>query len=138
MLVSTDENFEHLIVKKEHVDWAYAFFIRLYDNPIFNLRQYVEVQRRYNQCDDTAIKAVQDLYNSHATMLLELNMSAMMSARQLQAVSGLEQKDYTRVVNQLVRYAFIQYQGDKIVPTPRFREAMKHVNNHYPAKVGEV
>ena len=138
MLVSTDENFEHLIVKKEHVDWAYTFFIRLYDNPIFNLRQYVEVQRRYNQCDDTAIKAVQDLYNSHATMLLELNMSAMMSARQLQAVSGLEQKDYTRVVNQLVRYAFIQYQGDKIVPTPRFREAMKHVNNHYPAKVGEV
>lgn len=137
MVVSTDDEFCQLIVKKEHVDWAYAFFIRIYDNPIFNLQQYVEVQRRYNHCDDEAIQAVQNLYNNHATMLLELNMSAVMSARQLQAVSGLEQKDYTRVVNQLVRYAFIQYQGDKIVPTPRFREAMKHVTNHYPSKIGE-
>ena len=138
MLCSMDETGEKLVVKKEHVDWAKDFLVALYDNSLFKLREYVEDQRRLTECTDVDITNLQGLYDQHAVMLQQLEMATEVSQKQLQAISGLESKDFAKVVNQMAKYNFIRWQGEKIVPTQKFRIAMRNINrNTYMRKVGE-
>jgi hypothetical protein len=138
MVVST-EDFENLIVEKEHVDWAKSFLIACYDNEIFKLREYVNAQRQYDECTEEVVAALQGMYRNHPIMLQQLEMSTEMSQRQLQAVSGLDQKEFVKVMNQLARFAFFKYQGEKIIPTVRFRTAMHRIDRHqYMPKLGET
>ena len=139
MLCSMDETGEKLIVKKEHVDWAKNFLVGLYDNSLFKLREYVDDQRRLVECTDIDVHNLQGIFDSHAVMLQQLEMATEMSQRQLSAVSGLDNKEFPKVINQMAKYNFIRWQGDKIVPTQKFRIAMQRVNkNTYMKKVGEI
>ena len=139
LLCSMDETGEKLVVTKEHVDWAKDFLVKLYDNDLFKLREYVEDQRRLTECTETDVFNLQGLYNNHTVMLQQLEMATEMGQRQLQAVSGLDSKDFAQVINQMARYNFIRWQGEKIVPTEKFRKAMRLVSkNTYMKKVGET
>jgi hypothetical protein len=84
MVCSMSEDGETLIVKEEHVKWAKNFLVACYDNSIFKLREYVEMQRRLVECDDAAISALQGLYGTHNVLLKQLEMSTEMSNRDLQ------------------------------------------------------
>ena len=55
MLVSTDD-YEKIIVTKEHIDWARDFLIRIYDNEVFKLRQFVHEQRKFTEVDEVLVK----------------------------------------------------------------------------------
>lgn len=127
-LVSTDETFENIIITKEHVDWAAAFLVSLYDNDLFRLRQFVEEQNRYTEIDEECVHGVQLLFNNNATLLTQMEMTPSMSSRNLQAISGLESKDFTVVMNDMAKMYLFQWQGDKIVPSARFRKAMSKIN----------
>lgn len=131
MLVSTDEKFERIIVTKEHIDFAAIFLKNLYDNPIFKLRGYVENQRAYNVCREVDIDALQKLYNNHAPTLRELELSVNVSQKQLQLVSGMGMSEFADLVSRLGASKFIQWQGEKIVPTGKFRQAMKQMQDNY-------
>jgi DNA-binding MarR family transcriptional regulator len=97
----------------------------------------VENEKRFIECDDSSVHALQGMYNTHAVMLKQLEMSTELSARDLQSMSGLDQKEFSRVVNQLVKYGFVRY-GTKVVPTQRFRIAMSRIDEEvYMPKVGE-
>jgi predicted transcriptional regulator len=138
MLCSMDETGENLIVTKDHVNWARNFMVSCYDNKLFKLREYVDKERRLVQCDDAAIHALQGMYNSHAVLLQQLEMSTEMSQRDMQMMSGLDQKEFTKVMNQLVQYSFITFPNAKALPTQRFRMAMNQINKGvYMKKVGE-
>jgi 5S rRNA maturation endonuclease (ribonuclease M5) len=137
MVCSMSEDGENLIVEKSHVQWAHKFLIDCYDNDLFKLREYVDMQRSLVVCDDAAVFALQGLYNSHAIMLNHLEMITDVGPRELQMMSGLDQKDFTKVTNQLMRYKFIEY-GNRISPTQRFRTAMTRIDKQpIMPKLGE-
>lgn len=138
LVCSMDETGEKLIVTKEHVDWARSFLVACYDNDLFKLKEYVQAQRRLVQVDEPTIKALQGMYNNHPIMLQQLEMSTEMSQKDLQAISGLEPKEFPKVLNQLAKFSFVQFPGGKIVPTIRFREAMNKIDRDiYLKKLGE-
>lgn len=139
MLCSMDETGEKLIVTKEHVDWAKNFLVELYDNDLFKLREFVEYERSLNELTDIDIVNMQGIYDNHTIMLKQLEMSTDISRNQLMAVSGLDRDEFSKTINQLARYSFVQLKGEKIVPTQKFRKAIRQINkNVYLKKVGEV
>lgn len=138
MLCSMDESGDNLVVKTEHVEWSRNFLKACYDNKLFKLKEYVESERRLTHCDKDALIALQGLYSNHAVMLQQLEMSTEMSQRQLQTVSGLDQKDFAKVINNFVAYGFVQYQGERLVPTGKFRDGMTQIDRQvYMKRLGE-
>lgn len=137
MLVSTDDDFEKLIVTNEHVDFAVDFLISLYDNELFKLKAYVDSERKFSSCNELDVQALQNLYNSNAVALHQMERETELSQRQLQAISGMEVKAFNTVMNELVRGYFIKFSGEKILPTQKFRAAMKQMKNSYASKVNE-
>lgn len=137
MLMSTND-FKNLIVTKDHVDWAKKFLIACYDNKLFKLKEYVEAQRRLVECEPEVVEVLQNMYRTHAVMLQQLEISTDMTQRQLQSVSGLKQDDFVGVINQMVKLSFVQYVGERLVPTQRFRIAMAQIDRQQiMPKVGE-
>ena len=136
--VSTDETFENIVVTQEHVDWAVTFLRNLYDNDLFRLREYVQEQRKYTEVDDQIIELTQQLYNQHTTLLTHLETTSGTTRNNLQAVSGLDNKDFSAVMNRLTALMLVQWSGDRVTPSVRFRKAMKNIQrNTRLREVGE-
>lgn len=126
--VSTDESYENIIVTEAHVDAAVDFYKRIYDNDTFHLREYVEAERRYEQIDDDGIHALQLLYTTFPTLLLQLEGASTCTRPELMAATGLSSDQFNGQINQLVQGSFIRFQGQLISPTLRFRKGMAKIN----------
>lgn len=140
MCVSTDENFETIVVEENHVIWAKNFLVACYDNDLFNLRSYVDNERKYSTCPEQSIVALQGMYRTNKNLIVEMSRGTEFSQRQLQALAGLENKDFNRVISTFAECYFIRYSrtGERIVPTERFRKAYKHVSkSDYMKRVGQ-
>lgn len=137
MLVSTDENFENIIVTKEHVDFAVAFLKEIYVNDVFKLENFVTNERSYNVCRPQDVETLQGVYNNHAALLDQMLISVEMTQRQLQVISGLDQQKFAGIVNTLGASKFIQWSGEKILPTNKFRQAMRKVEIPYMQRASE-
>lgn len=141
MCASTDATFENLVVKEEHVTWAKNFLVACYDNELFNLPSYVENERRYTACPDTSVATLQGIYRTNANVLHQLAKGTEFPQRQLQALSGLKNDDFNRLISLLAECYFIRYSrtGDRIIPTERFRKAFRQINTKDTMKrVGSV
>lgn len=123
------EDFENLIVKEEHVIWARNFLVACYDNDLFNLRAYVDNERKYTECPETSVQVLQGLYNGHKNLIIAMSRGTEFSQRQLQALSGLENKEFHKVISKFAECYFIRYTrtGERIIPTERFRKAFKQL-----------
>lgn len=129
-LVSTDDEFEKIIVEKEHVDYAVNLFVRLYDNPVFRLKEYVENERRYNTIDDKGIELLQNLYIKVPALMLMLEQEAKPSKNTLLAACGLLNDEYNKYMAALVRGSFVRLSGSDVLPTERFRLGMSKIDKH--------
>lgn len=137
-VVSTDDSYENIIVTKECVDFAMQFFISIYDNPTFKLREYVEHQRRYSEIDDDGIKLLQDIYIKQPSLVLQLEQCATTNKNMLSAATGLTNDELNKMLMLLTRGLFIRYQAHDIIPTERFRLGMTRINRNTRAlRVGE-
>lgn len=138
LTVSTDSEFERIVVKREHIEWACNFLKDIYDNPLFKLKEYVENERSYNRCEQQDIIALQNEFGYHGSALLQMEISTELTQKQLQLVSGLDNKDFAKFVSRLGGSRFIQWQGEKIVPTGKFRQCMKKISRDtYMKKASE-
>jgi len=137
LLVSTDPTYERIIVDQQHVDFAVRFLKSIYDNSLFKLKEYVENERSYSICRDEDIHTLQNIYSSHSGMLEQMAISTDMTQRQLQVISGLAQNDFAKVVSDLGASRFIKWQGEKIIPTGKFRQAMQKMSHMYLKKASE-
>jgi 5S rRNA maturation endonuclease (ribonuclease M5) len=126
--VSTDDSFDNIIVTKEHVDWSVNFLDKLYDNQLFRLKEFVDEQKKYTEIDDSVIKMTQDIYTQHTTLLIQLEMCSGTTRANLQAVAGLDNKDFSMIMNRLTSLMLVQWKGDRIIPSVRFRRAMKKID----------
>jgi hypothetical protein len=131
MLVSTDSTFEKIVVTKQHVEWAKNFLIRLYDNDVFKLKQFVQEQRKFTEIDDALIKEMQELYYGNSTMFNFLEMSSGTTRASLKDISGLTSDDFAIVLNNMSRlYLFQWSNGTNIVPSERFRKGLAKINRN--------
>lgn len=136
---STDETYENIIIKKEHVDYARDFLIKLYDNPTFGFKRYIQNERQFTEIDDEGIAALQDMYNKEPMLIMQLEQCSTTSRNILMSVTGMENKDLSVALSRLTRLRFIKHQGYDIVPTERFRRGLGAIErNTYAPKLGEI
>ena len=136
---STDESYENIIVKKEHVDYARDFLVKLYDNPTFGFKRYIQNEKQFTEIDDEGITALQDMYNKEPMLIMQLEQCSTTSRNILMSVTGMENKDLSVALSRLTRLRFIKHQGYDIVPTERFRRGLSAIErNTYAPKLGEI
>lgn len=136
---STDDSYENIIVKKEHVDYARQYLIRLYDNPTFQLKEYINYERQYTEINDEGIAALQDIYNKEPMLVLQLEQCSTTSRNNLAIVTGMEQRDLNIMLSRMIRMLFIKQNGFDIIPTERFRKGMSQIKrNTYVPRLGEI
>ena len=127
-LVSTDDTYEKIIVTKEHVDAAVQYLVDTYDNSTFKLREYVTMEKLYNNIDDDGIALLQELYNQNPSILLQLERLSRTNKQNLMAATGLDADLYNKFMQRLTQGLFIQFEGYDIIPTQRFRLGMSKIN----------
>lgn len=140
MCVSTSD-FETIDVKAEHVEWAKSFLVACYDNELFNLKGYVDNERSYTECPETSVATLQGLYRTNKNLIIQMSKGTEFSQKQLQALSGLDNKEFHRVISTFAECYFIRYTrtGERIIPTERFRKAFKLISrNEKMRKVGHL
>ena len=138
-VVSTDESYQNIVVKKEHVDFATQLLIALYDNPTFRLKEYVENERKYNQIDDDGVRLLQELYIKVPQLLLMLEQETRPSRNSLMAAVGLNADTYNGYMSQMIRGSFVKLNGMDVMPTERFRLGMARINrNGSLVRIGET
>lgn len=137
-VVST-EDYENIIVKKDHVDYAVDYMKKIYDNDVFKLKQYVEHERKYSTTDANSAELLQSIYTQAPGVVLHLEQEHKTSKPMLSASSGLNNDQINRVINQLIQGMFVKLAGNDIIPTERFRLTMPNIKrNTIIKKVGEV
>lgn len=137
-VVSTDNTYENIIVTKEHVDYAVEYFIRIYDNSTFKLKEYVEHEKKYSTIDDEGVSNLQDIYNKYPSLILQMEQSASASKNMLCAATGLTSDELNKALNRMSRGLFIRFDAYEIVPTERFRLGVAKINKGtHVARVGE-
>lgn len=127
-IVSTDDSYENIIVTKEIVDYAYAFFVELYDNSTFKLKEYADNERKYTTVDKDAIDSLQNFYMKHASIVRTLEQYASTTKSILGSGSGLNSDDLSKALNILSTKYFIRFHGNEIIPTERFRLALARID----------
>jgi hypothetical protein len=126
-VMSTNETMEHVVVTKDHVDFAVNFFKKIYDNDTFKLKEYVDHERRYAEIDEAGVDKLQDLYNKFTSLILHLEQSASTNKNTLGAATGLTNDELNKALNVLSKSLFIRFENYEIVPTERFRLGMNKI-----------
>ena len=127
-VVSTDETFTKIIVKKSHIKYAVDYLVSLYDNPTFRLKEFVKEEQSYTEIDEDSVKELQQLYITYPALLNELEGNSETNKSNLIAISGLPQDDFNKIINKLVSMKFIRFSGYAIMPTERFRKGMRAIS----------
>lgn len=137
-VVSTDETYENIIVTKEHVDYAVQYFISIYDNPTFKLKEYVDHEKSYSEINEEGIANLQDIYTKYPALVLQLEQSASATKQTLAATTGLSTDDLNKALSRLTSGLFIRFTNYDIVPTERFRLGVAQINRDtVPRRLGE-
>jgi hypothetical protein len=134
MLVSTDATFENVVVTKQHIDWAVSFLIRIYDNNVFKLKQFVGEQRKYSEVDDELVKELQELYLNNATLFNFLEMSSGVPRAVLRDVSGKSNEDFSVILNEMSRLYLFRWSGSLVIPSERLRKGLSKINRNIRMK----
>lgn len=125
--VST-EDFNSIIVTREHVDYAVQYMIKIYDNNTFKLKQYVDHERKYATTDPQSVSLLQDIYTRAPGVVLHLEQEHKTSKAMLSAAAGLSNDQLNSVVNTLIQGMFVKLTSNDITPTERFRLTSPQLN----------
>jgi len=137
-LVSTDSTFCNIHVRQEHVDYAVDFLVKLYDNDMFKLKEYVDHERRYSTIDADGIRILQEVFDKNAAFVLHLEQVPSTSKNALQAASGMENMEYNYQMNKLVSSMFVKFSKYDIVPTQRFRLGVARIDRRRAVRLGDI
>jgi hypothetical protein len=99
---------ENVIVKKEHVDWTRDFLIACYDNDIFQLRQYVQNERKFSTTNDEINVEVATLVKKYPMLFKILLEQESSPTYVLQSVGNINEKsEWGHVVNKMYSLGLI-------------------------------
>jgi len=128
-MVSTDLDYENIIVKKEHINIAASLLISLYDNPIFKLKEFVDEERKRMNCTTRDIAVITELYSRYPAVLKYLENNNNVAKNTLMTISGLDALLFNDVVQRLSTEYFVTMTKDKISATPKFYTSMKKLRS---------
>ena len=130
MLCST-EDYEHVIVKKEHVDYIIDFLRNNYDNNVFRLREFANEEKSYVSVVEKDTKELETIYPKNVTFIDFLANSSKVNRNELMTVSGLNKDDFSKIFNLLVSRKFIKLNRDIISPTIKFRNTYRIMSKSF-------
>ena len=130
MLVSTDD-YEHIKVTKEHVDYICEMLINLYDNPVFRLKEYAKEENMYKTVNENDTTDLQRFYPNNVTLIDFLGNVSKVSRNELMTVSGLNKDEFSKVFNFLVARKFVKLLKDQVAPTIKFRNTYKLLDKSF-------
>ena len=138
--VSTDESFEQILVKIEHVDFAAALYDDIYSGEAFGLKEYSEIYRRKTQLLDypeikKALEAEKEREYHHSEnspsevkslterILYALKMHDIIRRKELADETDCSEKTISRKLGQIL--------SDRcLIKRPRSRKGLqKHIEN---------
>ena len=124
-MVSTDIDFETIIVKKQHVDIAIQLLISIYDNHIFKLKEFVIEERKRLDCSLPDIELIKDFLNRYPSAIEYLENNNNIAKNTLFTISGLDNIAFNEFVQRLSKNSFVTLTRDKVYPTPKLLTAIK-------------
>lgn len=137
--VSTDETYENIVVTSTHVTAAVNFLRKIYDNPVFKLREYVQHEKLFSTTDEEAVVLLQDIWNKTPGIVQQLEQYASVTKNMLAATTGLGNEELNRTLNRLTKGLFIRVSNFEISPTERFRLTLAQIErNTHINPLGEV
>jgi hypothetical protein len=138
LLTNTDETMTKVIVNREIVDEVVAFLYKIYDNPIFKLKEYKLEMDSYNKLVDGDVVELENIWSRNATMLDFLANQSGTSRNNLRAISGLETDDFSKIFNTLSQFRFIRLHGENVYPTEKFRLGMSKIDKSLRTDTGKL
>ena len=136
ILVSSNDEYDNIVLTRDHVDYSVSVLERLYNNSTFKLREYVEHEKRYSTIDEAGVAALQDIYNQHPGLVLQMEQCSAASRNVLAASTGLGNDDLNKALVRLTKALFIKFENHDIIPTERFRLGLAQINKG--TQVGRV
>ena len=131
LIMSTTKDYTKVIVTKDIVDEVISYFMKIYDNDVFKLREYKVEQDSYTNITKREQQEFQKIYDKNSTMFDFLDQQSMTTRKNLQVVSGLENDSFGRVFNKLVKHKFIRLTRETVTPTPKFRQGYKKLDKRF-------
>lgn len=131
LIMSTTQDYTKVIVTKDIVDEIISYFMEIYDNDVFKLREYKIEQDSYTNITKKEQQEFQKIYDKNSTMFDFLDQQSMTTRKNLQVVSGLENDSFGRVFNRLVKHKFIRLTRETVTPTPKFRQGYKKLDKRF-------
>lgn len=136
--VSASDNYEHIVVLKEHIDYAIKFLVELYDNSTFKFKEYVDMELRYRYTNDEAVVALQRIFKDKPNLVLQLEQHSIITRSLLESTTGLDATELRKGLQDLTKGYFIKVDATTINPTERFRNTVTKINrNSQIDRIGE-
>jgi hypothetical protein len=128
---STDESGEYVIVRKEHIDWTRDFLVSCYDNDIFQLKEYVQTERKFSTTTDEINLTVLKLAKKYPMMIKVLLEQDSVPTYVLQNVGGINGKEeFNHVVHNMYADGLLQtVKGGAYSGTRRLKLAVAALKN---------
>ena len=130
MLCSTND-YKHVIVTKEHVDYIINFLKRIYDNSVFRLREFANEEKSYSVVVENDTKELEKMYPKNVTFIDFLSNTSKVNRNELMTVSGLNKDDFSKIFNLLVSRKFIKLNKDLVAPTVKFRDTYRIMDKSF-------
>jgi hypothetical protein len=138
LILNVDEKFETILVTKEIVDFIVKYFFDIYDNPLFKLKDYKTEYDAYHTCTEEDILELQSLYPKNSNFIDYLEGTSVTSLDNLRANSGYDTKEFNALYSKLSHMKFIKSLGKSIIPTSKFRKAVKQINRNFTTSTGKL
>lgn len=138
LIMSTDENYEQVIVTKDIVDYVVKYLLKVYENDIFKLAEYKQEYDSYNIAGPSDVRELQKMYPKNATLLDFLEQQSQTSRMNLRTISGQDNDQFYTLFNVMSKHKFVRLSGDTVYPTQKFRSAMKKIDKTFRADLDSM
>lgn len=129
---SHSEDYQSILVKKEHIDLAKATFDELYGSETFKLDKYAAAERSYINPDPASTKILSRIYKGENQIVSQLELVSDIQTSELRTVSGLTGDAFTQAISDLTMAKLIRNIRGKIIPTEKFRKTVDMVKKELP------
>ena len=130
MLCSTND-YENIIVTKEHVDCIVSFLKSIYDNEIFRLKDFAMEEKSFNTVVEKDTVLLNEIYPKNVTLIEFLSNNSRVGRNELVTISGLNRDSFTKIFNLLASRKFIKLDREQVIPTIKFRKTYRLLNKDF-------
>ena len=119
--ISASDDFTEIIVTEEHVRCADKFLRSVYDNRLFKLRDYVDINKRMTVPDAPATDTAQKWMAKYGVAFAYLYTHRRVTRNELTAIMGVEVAEQGPFLREMyAHYLLHEVSGGSIDTTPKF------------------